>query len=90
MGGLDYRMQANVVSPRFMDRFRHYLQQKHYSYATEETYCGWVVRFIKYHGIQGESEFTTEKLEHFLTHVAYDKPNHLTFYVRVFRFLLAF
>ncbi|MCP4628508.1 MAG: hypothetical protein GY850_34110 [bacterium] len=37
---------------RLMDQVRQVLRYHHYSYRTEQTYCEWIIRFIKFHGSQ--------------------------------------
>jgi hypothetical protein len=36
--------------PRLLDSMRDALRVKHYSYRTEESYLGWVRRYILFHG----------------------------------------
>ncbi len=33
-----------------MDQVRQVLPYHHYAYRTEQTYCDWIVRYIRYHG----------------------------------------
>ena len=35
---------------RLMDQVCHGLRYHHYAYRTEQTYCDWIMRFIRYHG----------------------------------------
>jgi hypothetical protein len=35
---------------KLMDQVRQMLRYHHYAYRTEQTYCDWIVRFIKFHG----------------------------------------
>ena len=35
---------------RLMDQVRQVLRYHHYAYRTEQTYCGWIMRYIRYHG----------------------------------------
>jgi hypothetical protein len=37
---------------KLMDQVRQVLRYHHYSFRTEQTYCDWIVRFIKFHGYQ--------------------------------------
>ena len=37
---------------RLIDQVRQVLRYHHYSYRTEQTYCDWIIRFIKFHGSQ--------------------------------------
>jgi len=33
-----------------MDQVRQVLRYHHYAYRTEQTYCDWIMRYIRYHG----------------------------------------
>ena len=33
-----------------MDQVREVLRYHHYAYRTEQSYCQWVLRYIRYHG----------------------------------------
>ena len=57
-------------SPRLLDRVRERCRVKHYSYRTEEPYCGWIRRFILFHGKQHPREMGKSEVESFLTHLA--------------------
>ena len=35
---------------RLMDQVRQGLRYHHYAYRTEQTYCDWIMRYIRYHG----------------------------------------
>ncbi len=35
---------------KLMDQVRQVLHYHHYAYRTENTYCDWMVRYIKYFG----------------------------------------
>ena len=35
---------------RLMDQVRKVLRYHHYAYRTEQTYCDWITRYIRYHG----------------------------------------
>ena len=35
---------------KLMDQVRQVLRYHHYAYRTENTYCDWIVRYIKYFG----------------------------------------
>jgi hypothetical protein len=37
---------------KLMDQVRQVLRYHHYAYRTEQTYCDWIVRYIKFHGGQ--------------------------------------
>ncbi|MBC8401668.1 MAG: phage integrase N-terminal SAM-like domain-containing protein [Candidatus Marinimicrobia bacterium] len=50
--------EQNNLQPKFipdqnlklMDQVRQVLRNHHYAYRTEQCYCGWIIRFIKFHG----------------------------------------
>lgn len=42
----------------------------HYSRMTEKAYCGWIRRFILFHGKRHPSEMGADEVEAFLTHLA--------------------
>jgi hypothetical protein len=35
---------------KMMDQVRQVLRYHHYAYRTEQTYCDWILRYIKFHG----------------------------------------
>lgn len=37
---------------KLMDQVRQVLRYHHYVWCTEQTYCDWIVRYIKFHGSQ--------------------------------------
>ncbi|MFP7755680.1 integron integrase [Thermodesulfobacteriota bacterium B35] len=56
---------------RLMDQVREVLRYYHYSYRTENTYCQWIVRYIKFHGGRTHPrEMGAEHVERFLSHLA--------------------
>jgi hypothetical protein len=42
----EFRSNTNL---RRMDRVREVLRCHHYAYRTEQTYCDWTVRYIRFH-----------------------------------------
>lgn len=40
---------------RFMDRLRALIRSRNMAYKTEQTYCHWIKRFIRFHGMQHPS-----------------------------------
>ena len=59
---------------RLMDQVRQVLRYHHYAYRTEQTYCDWIIRFIKYHGSEKHpKEMGKAEIEAFLTHLAVQK-----------------
>jgi len=56
---------------KLMDQVRQVLRYHHYAYRTEQTYCDWIVRFIKFHGAKiHPSQMGKSHIETFLSHLA--------------------
>ena len=43
---------------------------RHYSKRTDQAYCHWVKRFIRFHGIRHPAEMAEAEINAFLTHLA--------------------
>lgn len=61
---MDKAATARMRRPRLLDRIRHAIRRKHYSYRTEMSYLHWVRRFILFHERRhpeemGEAEVAT-------------------------------
>jgi integron integrase len=56
-----------------MDRVRRELRSRHYSRNTEKAYCGWVRRFILFHGAQHPDSMGEAEVNAFLTHLAIER-----------------
>lgn len=61
---------AVVKPPKLLDQLRNALRRRHYSYRTEQTYVGWVRRFIYHHGVRHPKEMGAPEVNAFLTHLA--------------------
>lgn len=61
---------AQPQPPRLLDLVRSRLRALHYSKRTEEAYVGWLVRFIRFHGMQHPSTLGGPEVEGFLSHLA--------------------
>jgi hypothetical protein len=58
---------------RLMDQVRQVLGYYHYAYRTEQTYCDWIVRFIRFHGSKRHpKDMGRSEVEAFLSHLASD------------------
>jgi gluconolactonase len=57
---------------KLLDRVRHSVRSKHFSYRTEQVYVYWIERFIRYHGIRHPDTMGAPEVEAFLTHLAVD------------------
>ena len=55
---------------KLLDQMRDVLRLKHYSLRTERSYCDWVKRFIRFHGLRHPVETNTPEIEAFLTDLA--------------------
>jgi len=56
---------------KLMDQVREVLRYYHYAYRTEETYCKWILRFIRFFGGKKHpKEMGKAEIEHFLSHLA--------------------
>lgn len=55
---------------RLLDRVRSRIRVKHYSFRTEETYLGWIRRFILFHDKRHPAEMGAREVEAFLSHLA--------------------
>ena len=56
---------------RLMDQVRQVLRYHHYAYRTEQTYCDWIMRYIRYHGSKTHPRNMGKKeIEAFLSHLA--------------------
>lgn len=60
-------------NPRLLALLRARLRLGHYSLRTEEAYRGWVVRFIRYHGLRHPRDMAEPEVLEFLRHLAEDR-----------------
>lgn len=56
--------------PKLLDRVREVLRFKHYSLRTEQSYVGWIRRFILFHGKRHPEAMGAEEVREYLTHLA--------------------
>jgi site-specific recombinase XerD len=59
--------------PKLLDQVRQTLRLKNYSYRTEQSYVGWIRRFILFHHKRHPREMGKTEVESFLTHLAVDR-----------------
>lgn len=64
---------AGVRQPRLMELVRTRLRTLHYSKRTEESYVGWLVRFIRFHGLKHPRDLGGPDVERFLSHLATER-----------------
>ncbi len=72
-------MQSN--STRLLPTLRAAIRLRQYSRRTEEAYLGWVVRFVRFHGLKPPAQMAEQEVLAFLTHLAVDRrvaPSTLT------------
>jgi integron integrase len=56
---------------KLMDQVREVLRYHHYAYRTEQTYCQWILRYVKYFGGKTHPHLLGAKnIEAFLSHLA--------------------
>lgn len=59
--------------PKLLDRVRNSLKQRNYSYRTEQTYVGWIKRFILFHNKRHPKDMGAKEIEEYLTYLAVEK-----------------
>jgi integron integrase len=58
-------------SLRLMDQVKQVLRYHHYAYRTEQTYCNWILRYVKFHGGKTHpKDMGKKEVEGFLSHLA--------------------
>jgi len=66
-----HRQEAHASAvPRLMDQVRDRIRRLGMAKRTEEAYCGWIVRFIRSHGMRQPREMGAPEVEAFLTLLA--------------------
>ena len=55
---------------KLLDQMRDVMHLKHYSFRTEQTYCDWVERYIRFHGKRHPKELGQAEVTEFLTDLA--------------------
>ena len=55
---------------RLLDQVRQRVRAKHYSLRTEQSYLGWIRRFILFHGKRHPRDMGKKEVEAFLTNLA--------------------
>ncbi len=57
----DDSAETGVAQPRILDQVRDRIRTKHYSIRTEETYIGWIKRFILFHDKRHPAEMAEKE-----------------------------
>ena len=58
---------------KLLDQVRDAIRLKHYSYRTEQSYVGWIRRYILFHNKQHPKDMGGAEVEAFLTHLAVER-----------------
>lgn len=61
------------AKPKLLVQVREKLRTRHYSYRTEQTYVGWIRRFILHYDKRHPAGISGPEVESFLTHLAVDR-----------------
>src|SRR4029079_4834760 len=64
---------AATPPPRLLDRVRAILRARHYSRRTEESYLGWIRRYIHFHGRRHPDELGEPEITRFLSALATER-----------------
>jgi len=75
---LDVPPKLPDVPTRFMDRLRALIRSRNMAYKTEQTYCHWIKRFIRFHGMQHPSACSAKEVEQFLPHLAVQRNSSIS------------
>jgi integron integrase len=62
-----------MQAPRLLDQVREAIRVRHYSYRTEQSYVGWIRRFILFHGKRHPAQMGAPELEAWLSHLAQER-----------------
>lgn len=54
---------------RLMDQVHQVLSYHHYAYRTEQAYCDWILRFIRFHGNTHPRDMGKPQIDAFLSHL---------------------
>lgn len=66
-----FKPDANL---KLMDQVKQVLRYHHYSYKTEQAYCNWILRYIKFFKSQKHPrEMGKKEIEQFLSHLAVEQ-----------------
>jgi integron integrase len=55
--------------PKLIGELRQALRCKHYSRRTEQSYCNWVRRFVRFHKMRNPAEMSEAEINAFLSHL---------------------
>ena len=55
---------------KLMDQVKEVLRYHHYAYRTEQTYCQWILRYIRFFDKTHPQNLNSKDIERFLSHLA--------------------
>ncbi len=58
---------------KLMDQVREVLRYHHYAYRTEQAYCQWILRYIRFHNKIHPKNLNSREIEQFLSHLTLKK-----------------
>ena len=58
------------MAEKLLVRMREHLRRKNYSIRTEQAYCQWVVRYVRYHNLRHPEQMGAEEVAQFLSYLA--------------------
>jgi len=67
----DVRGILPVKPVKFIHQLQAFIRAKNLAYATDNTYCLWIKRFIFYHNKQHLNDLGVAEFEQFLHHLAF-------------------
>ena len=59
-----------ITKPKLLNRVRNEMKAGHYSPRTEESYTGWIKRFVLFHNKRHPNEMGAEEIKAFINHLA--------------------
>lgn len=62
-----------IEAPRLLTRVKGHMRARHLSPRTERSYTGWIIRYIRYHGMRHPSELGEPEIVAYLTHLASER-----------------
>jgi hypothetical protein len=66
------RIEIPPGKPKLLDQVRDVIRRRHYSFRTEQTYVGWIRRFILFHGKRHPRYLAEAEVTDFLTSLVRD------------------
>jgi hypothetical protein len=63
-------LPSQPEAPRLLEQVREAIRVRHYSLRTEQTYVGWIKRFMLFHGKRHPRDMGGQEVQQFLSHLA--------------------